>query len=441
MRYPESVIKAAILHPDENVRSFAVRYFVNGFSSDETIFATVIEAIERYGRDEVNAPILSAAAKLPLTSEAVDWISNELHSEHANQEYYLDVLMDVLRAADPVRLVARKEAFLSAQQLPDAFKSRFERRLAMVGWDAGTCWKELRRWAADTPEDAYLEDCDLPHGIDVAEALARASASDPSAVLETLTQTDDLERPMDLVGPMVVRAAGALRLQAAVPKILENLEADLAELMNEECTTALARIGSPEVLHGIRSRWEYAPEHFGLFCSDVLQGIRSDLAVETIVELLNSKRDSESRASLIDALLGHFASEGVPLARQHIARFGDSIMENQLRSDLILFCEITGERFPEYDALVKAEKRRKEKHRRRMEAIGADPEAFIRYAREQLEKETPSPMDEDVEEEELAVSDRTVQIVHDRPKTGRNDPCPCGSGKKFKRCCLKNGTP
>ncbi|MFP5258429.1 MAG: SEC-C metal-binding domain-containing protein, partial [Acidobacteriota bacterium] len=21
------------------------------------------------------------------------------------------------------------------------------------------------------------------------------------------------------------------------------------------------------------------------------------------------------------------------------------------------------------------------------------------------------------------------------PQAGRNDPCPCGSGKKFKRCC------
>ncbi|WP_256476707.1 SEC-C metal-binding domain-containing protein [Bradyrhizobium sp. 186] len=21
-------------------------------------------------------------------------------------------------------------------------------------------------------------------------------------------------------------------------------------------------------------------------------------------------------------------------------------------------------------------------------------------------------------------------------KVGRNDPCPCGSGKKFKKCCL-----
>ena len=26
-------------------------------------------------------------------------------------------------------------------------------------------------------------------------------------------------------------------------------------------------------------------------------------------------------------------------------------------------------------------------------------------------------------------------VVRDAPKVGRNDPCPCGSGKKFKKCC------
>lgn len=26
-------------------------------------------------------------------------------------------------------------------------------------------------------------------------------------------------------------------------------------------------------------------------------------------------------------------------------------------------------------------------------------------------------------------------IRRDNPKIGRNDPCPCGSGKKFKKCC------
>ncbi len=28
------------------------------------------------------------------------------------------------------------------------------------------------------------------------------------------------------------------------------------------------------------------------------------------------------------------------------------------------------------------------------------------------------------------------QPVHVAPQAGRNDPCPCGSGKKYKRCCL-----
>jgi len=26
-------------------------------------------------------------------------------------------------------------------------------------------------------------------------------------------------------------------------------------------------------------------------------------------------------------------------------------------------------------------------------------------------------------------------VVNEGPKIGRNDPCPCGSGKKYKKCC------
>jgi SEC-C motif-containing protein len=29
----------------------------------------------------------------------------------------------------------------------------------------------------------------------------------------------------------------------------------------------------------------------------------------------------------------------------------------------------------------------------------------------------------------------TDTVRKDGPKVGRNDPCPCGSGKKFKKCC------
>ena len=30
------------------------------------------------------------------------------------------------------------------------------------------------------------------------------------------------------------------------------------------------------------------------------------------------------------------------------------------------------------------------------------------------------------------------KIVHKEKEPGRNDPCPCGSGKKYKKCCGKN---
>lgn len=31
-----------------------------------------------------------------------------------------------------------------------------------------------------------------------------------------------------------------------------------------------------------------------------------------------------------------------------------------------------------------------------------------------------------------------VKWTVDNPKVGRNEPCPCGSGKKYKNCCGKN---
>jgi preprotein translocase subunit SecA len=32
-------------------------------------------------------------------------------------------------------------------------------------------------------------------------------------------------------------------------------------------------------------------------------------------------------------------------------------------------------------------------------------------------------------------SDSKKQPVKKEPKIGRNAPCPCGSGKKYKKCC------
>jgi preprotein translocase subunit SecA len=38
------------------------------------------------------------------------------------------------------------------------------------------------------------------------------------------------------------------------------------------------------------------------------------------------------------------------------------------------------------------------------------------------------------------ISDKASKVIkppRKKKKIGRNDPCPCGSGKKYKKCCLK----
>ena len=40
---------------------------------------------------------------------------------------------------------------------------------------------------------------------------------------------------------------------------------------------------------------------------------------------------------------------------------------------------------------------------------------------------------------EAMAANEKAKPVRSGPKVGRNDPCPCGSGKKFKHCCGKNG--
>jgi hypothetical protein len=65
-----------------------------------------------------------------------------------------------------------------------------------------------------------------------------------------------------------------------------------------------------------------------------------------------------------------------------------------------------------------------------------DPWAF--YAPAAIERRQARWAEEDHGDEESDEDDFAVEepYVRPGPKIGRNDPCPCGSGKKYKKCCL-----
>jgi len=73
-----------------------------------------------------------------------------------------------------------------------------------------------------------------------------------------------------------------------------------------------------------------------------------------------------------------------------------------------------------------------------------DQEGTVEFVARYREKERPVEHHEIAEfvreEGEWYFKDgqppKQVQSIRQGPKIGRNDPCPCGSGKKYKKCCL-----
>ena len=66
------------------------------------------------------------------------------------------------------------------------------------------------------------------------------------------------------------------------------------------------------------------------------------------------------------------------------------------------------------------------------------------FAVQVVTEETIEKFEEKEQRKEAQIQKSTTNINRDPvkrqvPKVGRNDPCPCGSGKKFKKCCMNKG--
>ena len=59
-----------------------------------------------------------------------------------------------------------------------------------------------------------------------------------------------------------------------------------------------------------------------------------------------------------------------------------------------------------------------------------------RWEKQQLEKEEFEDEWDNIKGNSNAFLPEAAPYIRSAPKVGRNDPCPCGSGKKYKKCCL-----
>ncbi len=416
-RLPDDTIKQGLLHPDPDVRFAVLHHFADAHSPDPSVMPVVIDALEKYGRHRT-FQFLHPITYLAQSEATIRWAVGELTARPVRTEEerdYLGMMARLLCDADP-RLVRPHEAGLRvAPAFGPEFQTRLARRIGYLSRGGDALWRELEAVCEDAKDKQYIGDVRWAEGLDIVEELARQGDQHADRAMELLkVKVENYEgNPLAWMEPLAVRLAGELRHEPAIPLVVTKLHED-ADVLSEQCQYALVRIGTDAVVRAVREAYPAAEWHFRLYANGVFSGIHTDLAVRVGIELLETEEDLDLQNFLAQALVEQFSTEGNEAAYRILQDDPDL---RDLRDKLVAACTLMGQDFPELESWRK--EIRDEKQRKPF-MFGGPPS-----------RPPVVPIQ--------AVPKPLLPVQQAKQKAGRNDPCPCGSGKKFKKCCMPKG--
>lgn len=415
MRLPEARVLQGILHADREVRFAALQYFGRSFSRSPAVMPVVIEAFDRWGFADAfvhKFPI----SDLVQTNQTIAWAIEQLQrfsgqdETDDNHRYHLSRL---LCHADPQLLIPHEATILESPGFNRDLAECFTTRLRLLVLDSDSLWRDLEEICEEGKDKQYVTEIRYNQGKWIVEALARDGAN-AARMMSLLGQvvTDYDDNPMKWMEIFVTIMAGEMRHAAATPYLIEKLHED-GDISNEECLTALVKIQTDDVVEAVREAYPDAENYFRLFASGVFGRIHSDAAVAVGIELLEMEQDLEQQEFLAQELLDQFSTEVNEAVRQIVLDDPDVLF---LKRSLVTACTLMEQDFPELDEW----------------RTDAQEQFSPRPLWDLFWQSEPSSQAASTERIDGPVS----EPIRSSKTAGRNDPCPCGSGKKFKKCCL-----
>ncbi len=448
MRLSEDQIKQAILHPETPVSRLALNYFSRSFCQDKTVMPLVIEAGENLSERE-NFHFVYEATELPQTERTIQWCMEKLDQKLGETDnithhhfLYFRSLSALLAKAD-LSLIQDKESEILQLPalLPEAAHAVSE-RLELLSEDPESLWDKLIDFCERENEKEYISEMDTPHAHRLVEALARSGADIADKVLTMLNEEIDssMNNPRELMQGFVFRLAGELRLTAAIPSLIEALKED-NDWYSEVTKRALTQIGGGDVLEAVSKEFSTADWSFRLFGTDILENLHTEKSVEKCLELFNEEKDGEIKTFLGHAALTQFSSKAIEPVRQYIFESESDPEIDELREALVSISTLLEIDFPEFADW----KKKSDEARLLYEEKIAELDTICFQSSDDEEDE-----DDDFEEDffyQDEFEDEYVEptyspgtILRQNAKIGRNEPCPCNSGKKYKKCCMNKTT-
>ncbi len=417
MRYPRESILAAIRHPKPDVRIAAARYFADAFDPDPAVIREVMAAVDQYGYDEAfnNYHFLDQLAQ---TAESLAWWLRLVREHPPSEDGYGFQDRPNVRVflTAPLELVRPHVPELESLRPFEPYEHKeFQARFRFADLPPEQVWTETIK-ACDRGDI----DPRSPDPWPLLRAMADVLAPHHEAFAERILAILNDKRYEDSWrGVAALRVAGTMRLTEAIPRMVEfQTDRDTADFLFEEAQTSLTRINGDLVAEAYAAKVENADARFQ--SAFILEHLRCDRAVSVALEMFRREEEPETRVRLLHAGVANFDSDAIAAGIEFLRTTPKDPETLDLRADVLTACKLTGERFPEFEEWDEDATRDQEYRR----AWYAEKHPAITKLPELLS-------------ERLPVDDRPEPITHTGPRVGRNDPCPCGSGKKYKKCCLK----
>lgn len=408
---PPEKVKPFILHPERVVKDYAVQYFSDSFNKDPELLPLVLQSVVAEATEGDIKSRLYDAAKFMQTRETLEEIFRRLR----NGAHYPEGYNRLIAWCD-VRLLSEFTSEL--ELLTPATREKVYRRIRLAKFATERLWKELWRHTAVTEGNDYVSD-EYDYGIELIMELIKRPDF-PVEDFECKIQTplpDDYDGYGDAYLNVLI---GELKFQKGLPYLLQNLRIDM-DLLNETAMDALIKLGTVEVVREIEKIYFQEPWHFRIYATGVLGGIKLPETEEVLLRLLEDEDDESLATILASELCKMFSVQAIPRVLELINHGYDQEMLC-LEEELYVDCVVNGKELPEmlqWRELIA-------ENQANMDAWDGTkdfPEIALG--------------DENEEEDEWEDEDDVVVVQPRRVvKVGRNDPCPCGSGKKYKKCCL-----
>ena len=423
-------------HDDEAVREHAADYLAKAHDPSPATADDLWRAIDRFGIEQ-SRRLLSDLRELPQTEGSCRRTLDALRAAADNDVDYH--LQQALTWLDFPLLLAHREELLADEKLLPHVRDHLRQRVELSQRPLDELWDALARHSVEV-DRKYWGEFDDRVSLRLIEALAR---HDEPAAQRALDRMRNGPRD-DYLEIFCVQLLGRLRHAPATEVLVHRLTVPDADILNQEAVTALARVGTVEVVERLEA--VYASQEWGvrLFVIDPLGRIKRPESEGALRRMLESESDPSLRTFIAAALCNLCTTDGLPAVRRMVLEDDYESRDVNLDELLVAVATMTGTEFPEMKDLRERVERERLERERRIEQMKSVDDVVGAVRDRWRRGEPPWPAEEPAAlapppgldgGDWSAPGEGTYR--RDEPKVGRNDPCPCGSGKKYKKCCLK----